>query len=422
MKIIIIGGGFAGCQAAIQARKMGAEVHIIERTDMLLGVGNVGGIMRNNGRFTAAEELLFLGANELIDIMDSLALHQNIEFSGHKHANLTDIAKAEPEIRRYILSLGINIHFKSRAINVSLENNSITRIKLADGSFIDGDVFIETTGSTGSMTNCNRYGNGCSMCILRCPSFGSRESLSAKAGIKDIIGERSNGTPGAMSGSCELPRESFSEDIIEKLDKYGVVTLPVPKEDVNLDKLSQKVCQQYALKEFAENVILLDTGHIKLMTSYYPLDKLRKIPGLENARYIDPLSGGNSNSIRYLASSPRDNSMKILGLNNMFCAGEKSGFFVGHTEVMATGALAGYNAVKYALNKPLLILPRNLAIGDIIAFANDALDMENGKSLRHTFSGGKYFERMKKLNLYTTDKNLIYERVKSLSLLNIFNK
>ncbi|MDI9215209.1 FAD-dependent oxidoreductase [Clostridium tertium] len=422
MKIIIIGGGFAGCQAAIQARKMGAEVHIIERTDMLLGVGNVGGIMRNNGRFTAAEELSLLGANELIDIIDSLAIHKNIEFSGHKHANLTDIAKAEPEIRRYILSLGINIHFKSRAINVSLANNSITKIKLADGSFIDGDVFIETTGSTGPMTNCNRYGNGCSMCILRCPSFGSRESLSAKAGIKDIIGERSNGTPGAMSGSCELPRESLSKDILDILNQYGVATLPIPQEDVNLDKLSQKVCQQYALKEFAENVILLDTGHIKLMTSYYPLDKLRKIPGLENARYIDPLSGGQSNSIRYLASSPRDNSMKILGLNNMFCAGEKSGFFVGHTEVMVTGALAGYNAVKFTLNEPLLVLPRDLAIGDIIAFANEALDMEDGKSLRHTFSGGEYFERMKELNLYTTDKDIIYERVKSLSLLDIFNK
>ena len=216
--------------------------------------------------------------------------------------------------------------------------------------------------------------------------------------------------------------KTASKEIIKQLDETGCVILEVPKEDVNYDKLNAKVCQQYALKEFAENIILLDTGHIKLMTSYYPLDKLRKIPGLENARYIDPLSGGNSNSIRYLASSPRDNSMKILGLNNMFCAGEKSGFFVGHTEVMATGALAGYNAVKYALNEPLLILPRNLAIGDIIAFANDALDMENGKSLRHTFSGGKYFERMKKLNLYTTDKNLIYERVKSLSLLNIFNK
>ncbi|EOR27337.1 MULTISPECIES: FAD-dependent oxidoreductase [Clostridium] len=422
MKIIIIGGGFAGCQAAIQARKMGAEVDILERTDMLLGVGNVGGIMRNNGRFTAAEELSFLGAGELIDIMDSLALHTNIDFSGHKHANLTDIGKAEPEIRRYILSLGINIHFKSRAINVTLDNKYVKKIKLADNSFIEADAFIETTGSTGPMLNCNRYGNGCSMCVLRCPTFGGRESLSAKAGVEDIIGERSNGTPGAMSGSCELPRESLSEDILNLLDKYGVAILPVPKEDINLDKLSQKVCQQYALKDFAENVILLDTGHIKLMTSYYPLDKLRKIPGLENARYIDPLSGGISNSIRYLSSSPRDNTMRILGLNNMFCAGEKSGFFVGHTEAMVTGALAGYNAVKYTLNEPLLILPRELSIGDIIAFANETLNMENGKSLRHTFSGGEYFERMKKLNLYTTDKKLILKRVNSLSLLNIFNK
>ncbi|GAA0754841.1 FAD-dependent oxidoreductase [Clostridium sartagoforme] len=422
MKIIIIGGGFAGCQAAIQARKMGAEVDILERTDMLLGVGNVGGIMRNNGRFTAAEELSFLGAGELIDIMDSLALHTNIDFSGHKHANLTDIGKAEPEIRRYILSSGINIHFKSRAINVTLDNKYVKKIKLADNSFIEADAFIETTGSTGPMLNCNRYGNGCSMCVLRCPTFGGRESLSAKAGVEDIIGERSNGTPGAMSGSCELPRESLSEDILNLLDKYGVAILPVPKEDINLDKLSQKVCQQYALKDFAENVILLDTGHIKLMTSYYPLDKLRKIPGLENARYIDPLSGGISNSIRYLSSSPRDNTMRILGLNNMFCAGEKSGFFVGHTEAIVTGALAGYNAVKYTLNEPLLILPRELSIGDIIAFANETLNMENGKSLRHTFSGGEYFERMKKLNLYTTDKKLILKRVNSLSLLNIFNK
>ncbi|MCF0149220.1 MAG: FAD-dependent oxidoreductase [Clostridium sp.] len=422
MKVIIIGGGFAGCQAAIQAKKMKADVHLIERTDMLLGVGNVGGIMRNNGRYTAAEELSYLGANEIIDIMDSLSLHKNVDFTGHKHASLTDIAMVEPKIRNYLMTLGVNIHFKSRAINVSLEDNSITKIKLSNGDYIEGDVFIETTGSTGPMTNCNRYGNGCSMCILRCPTFGGRESLSSKAGIDDLIGQRSNGTPGAMSGSCELPRESLSKELLDELTTNGVVSIPIPSEDINLDKLSQKVCQQYALKEFAENVILLDTGHIKLMTSYYPLEKLRKIPGLENARYIDPLSGGVSNSIRYLAASPRDNKMKIKGLDNMFCAGEKSGFFVGHTEAMATGALAGYNSVKYTLGEPLLELPRELSIGDIIAYANEVLDMENGKMQRHTFSGGEYFERMKELNLYTTDKDLIKNRVNSLSLLGIFNQ
>ena len=60
MRVIIIGGGWAGTAAAIAARKAGAEVCLIEKTDMLLGCGNAGGIMRNNGRFTAAEEMTAL--------------------------------------------------------------------------------------------------------------------------------------------------------------------------------------------------------------------------------------------------------------------------------------------------------------------------------------------------------------------------
>ena len=259
------------------------------------------------------------------------------------------------------------------------------------------------------------------MCVLRCPTFGGRESITSKAGVIDIIAERDNGSLGAMSGSCELSRESLSIELLNELDEKGYAIIPVPKEDINLDKLSQKVCQQYALKEFAENIILLDTGHIKLMTSYYPLEKLRKLKGLENARYIDPLSGGISNSIRYLSSTPRDNTMKVLGLDNVFCAGEKSGFFVGHTEAMATGALAGFNAVKYIKGEELLTLPRELAVGDIIAYANETLKLENGKNIRHTFSGGEYFERMKNLNLYTTDKSKVEARIKKVNLLNIFN-
>ena len=56
MKVVVVGGGWAGCGAALAAGKQGAEVVLIERTDMLLGTGLVGGIMRNNGRFTAAEK------------------------------------------------------------------------------------------------------------------------------------------------------------------------------------------------------------------------------------------------------------------------------------------------------------------------------------------------------------------------------
>ncbi|MBN7576549.1 FAD-dependent oxidoreductase [Clostridium sp. 2-1] len=421
MKVIIIGGGWAGCSAALEAVKLGAEVELYERTDLLLGVGNVGGIMRNNGRYTAAEELINLGAGDFIRIMDSIAIHKNIDFPEHKHAWLCDIGKAEPIVRRYLIECGVKIFLQSRIIDVNMEGNKIKSLVLFNKDIVTGDVFVETTGSTGSMPNCVKYGNGCVMCTLRCPSFGARVSISSKAGVNDLVGERANGMKGAMSGSCEFPRESLSKDIIKELEKSGVVVIPIPKEDIHFEKLEQKVCQQYATLEFAENIILLDTGRVKLMTSHYPLDKLRKIKGLENVVYIDPLVGSNGNSIRYLCAAPRNNSMQVNGVENLFCGGEKSGFFVGHTEAMTTGTLAGYNAVQYLVKKPLLELPRELATGDIIAYANDKVK-EGKMSERYTFSGAEYFERMKGLGLYSIDNDEIRSRVKKLNLTNIFSK
>ncbi|WP_426349411.1 FAD-dependent oxidoreductase [Alloiococcus sp. CFN-8] len=421
MKVIIIGGGWAGCAAAITAIKAGGEVHIYERTDMLLGLGNVGGIMRNNGRFTASEEIIAMGGGELIDITDSLSRHKNIDFPGHKHAWLYDVNKIEPAVRELLINLGVNIHLESRITDVIMEEKKIKGIYIENKELVDGDVFIETTGSTGPMGNCLKYGNGCAMCVLRCPSFGPRVSLSARAGVEDFQGEREDGVLGAMSGSCKLAKDSLSEELVKKLDEEGVVVLKIPEEEINMEKLKAKVCQQYALKEYAENIILLDTGNAKLMTSYYPINKLRKLPGLEKAKYIDPYAGGKGNSIRYLSVAPRTDDMKINGIDNMFCAGEKSGLFVGHTEAIATGCLAGHNAIRYTLGMPLLILPASTAIGDIISYANHKILTKEGRQNRYTFAGGDYFNRMLSLGLYSTNKEDISRRVSKLNLNDVFS-
>lgn len=420
--VVIIGGGWAGCAASITAKKAGANVILIERTDMLLGLGNVGGIMRNNGRFTAAEENINLGAYELFEITDRFSRHVNINFPGHEHASLYDVTKIEPEVKKLLNDLDIEIMTKKRAVDVIMDINKIKGIVLDDESVVYGDVFIETTGSTGPMGNCLKYGNGCSMCILRCPTFGPRISISQKAGIRDLMGQKDDGTYGAFSGSCKLNKDSLSEEIRTELNEKGVVILPVPKENVNMDKLSKKVCQQYALKEYAENIILLDTGHAKMMTSFYPLDELRKIKGLENARYEDPYSGGIGNSVRYLSMAPRGNTMKVKGIDNLFCGGEKAGLFVGHTEAITTGSLAGHNSVRLIKGEKLLELPRTLAVGDIIAHANEMLETKEGIRRRYTFAGSNYFERMKTLKLYTTDKDAIKERVKNTDLYMIYDK
>ncbi|MGL4850485.1 MAG: FAD-dependent oxidoreductase [Clostridium sp.] len=422
MKVVVIGGGWSGCAAALTARKTGAEVHIYEKTDLLLGLGNVGGIIRNNGRYTAAEELIALGAGDLIEICDKCAKHKNVEFPGHSHATLYDVNLIEEAVKKYILEQGIYLHMEERIVDVNFEKSIIKGIYNQNDEYIQGDVFIETTGSTGPMGNCLRYGNGCSMCILRCPAFGPRISISGLCNIEDIRGERGDDELGAFSGSCKLAKETLSKGIREKLDKEGVAVINLPKEQVNYEKLTKKVCQQYALKEFAENIVLLDTGHAKLMSSFYNLEKLRKIEGLEKVKYIDPYAGSKGNSVRYLSVAPRTDQMQVKGVDNLFCGGEKSGLFVGHTEAMTTGALAGLNAVRWAMGITLLTLPRNLAVGDLIGYANEMVDTKEGRRLRYTFAGSVFFERMMERGSYLIDKEKIKEKVKKSGLENIFNQ
>lgn len=422
-KIVVIGAGWSGCAAALAAKKAGAEVTLIERTDLILGLGNVGGIMRNNGRYTGAEENIALGADEFFNITDSCSRHVNIDFPGHNHASLYDVMKVEPRVKKLLAEKGVDIRTVTRAVDVKKDgSNSIDSIVLADDTEIQGDSFIETTGSTGPMGNCLTYGNGCCMCILRCPAFGPRVSITQKAGKIDIMGQRKDGAFGAFSGSGKLEKGSLSEEIQQELNDKGVVIIPVPKEEVVKEKLDLKVCQQYALKEYAENIILLDTGYAKIMTPYVPLDKLRQIPGLEYARYADPYAGGKGNSIRYLSVAERDDDMKVTGIDNLFCGGEKSGLFIGHTEAISTGTLAGYNCARYLKGMRPLVLPNQIAIGDLISYANSMAKTKDGLMTRYTLAGSVYFQRMKEKGLYTTDSETVRYRIKKYGLENIYKE
>jgi hypothetical protein len=236
-----------------------------------------------------------------------------------------------------------------------------------------------------------------------------------------MIGKKGNQI-GAMSGACKLFKESLSREIVDTLEKKGVAIIPVPPMEQAKEKLSIKACQQYALPEFEENLILLDTGHAKLMVPFFPLESLRRIPGFENARYEDPYAGGLGNSIRYVGMAPRDDALRVKEIENLFCAGEKAGLLVGHTEAIVTGTLAGYNAVRHIRKEKPLILPTTLAVGDAIAHVRTQMETEEGLGHKYTFSGSVYFERMKQRGLYTTDKKEIEKRVDQAGMLGIFSK
>lgn len=423
-RVVVVGGGWSGCSAALAAKKAGAdEVIVLERTDDLLGSGLVGGIMRNNGRYTAAEEMIALGAGELFQVCDAHSRHRDFEFPGHRHASLYDVNTISWGVREELLEHDIEIWLISRVTDITRTDGSIDGIVLEGGTRLEGDVFIDATGTSGAQSFCTDNGNGCVMCIVRCPTFGPRVSISGLAGVEERVGRKGDGTIGAMSGSCKLNKDTMDPALRKELDEKGLVIVPLPERLVNMKKLGGKACQQYATAAYAENVIVLDTGQAKLMTSYMPLHELRQVPGFERVRYEDPYSGTVGNSMRYSDLAPRDNMMRVVGgPDNLFCCGEKAGLLVGHTEAMVTGSLAGHNAVRYLAGEDLLELPSSLAVGDAISHVRESMETPDGMKKKYTFSGSVYFARMQELGLYTTDHAEIEARVDKTGMTNVFAK
>lgn len=80
-----------------------------------------------------------------------------------------------------------------------------------------------------------------------------------------------------------------------------------------------------------------------------------------------------------------------------------------------------YNAVRHCLDMQYLELPTSIAIGDFITFVHGRMATEEGLRLRYTFSGSVYFERMKALELYSTNRSVIKQRVAAAGLTDIYN-
>ena len=153
-RVVVVGGGFAGCAAAVSAAKAGAAVTLVERTDVLLGNSSMyGGYMNPNGRFVGAEEAKALGAGDLFTALESITLHERVELPGLEGAYTFDACLAEPTIRHLVEDANVTILFKSRAVDVVQDGSRIAAVACQHygeaQEAISGDVFIDCTGGTG---------------------------------------------------------------------------------------------------------------------------------------------------------------------------------------------------------------------------------------------------------------------------------
>lgn len=416
VKIVVVGGGFSGCAAAIVASKAGAEVVLLERTDILTAAGIRAGRMSYNGKLVAAEEAKALGGGEVFEALESIVLHRG-NIIGESHGYVYNTSIVEPTVRKVVQAAGVELCMESRAVNVEKEDGFLTAVFLDGGEKVAGDVFVDCTGSFGGVSICTRYGQGCMMCVTyRCPVFGDRVSIATRAGAPELMRKRPDGTPGSLGAAIIVERETIQSELLDEIGKKGAISIPLPQGLIDYDKY-QKL-GGFRSRQQMEYLNLVDIGSgIKCVgLVYLSLDKLRSIPGFERAMIQDPMGGGKFNNINKVSMTPRDNSLLVKGFNNLFVAGEKCGPGTGIAEVLVTGILAGNNAVRMAAGRELLVLPETTVIGDFIAFIGEKLEAEEGIPQIFSMAHGVYFERMKERGLYNIDSAAVQRRIEDLGL------
>ncbi|MBI2848745.1 MAG: FAD-dependent oxidoreductase [Chloroflexi bacterium] len=426
-RVVVIGGGWSGCAAAAAASKLGVETILLERTDYLLGVGNLAGMCDIDGEKTAVMECDEMGGGEIFEATRQAALHRlEIPIPHLQGTLLYDIYHAESNVKGLLQDLKVTVRYNTRAVDVILDNPAaIGALKLDGGEVIEAEAFVDATGGSGPQAVCRNHGRGCVLCIVRCPVHGKRVSIAEKAGIIEGRARQKGGGFGSVSNSSMFIPESLSEEVRNRIRKEGVVLFPAP-EGLGERELFRKMRTQQLLSgrsEFEDYMVLVDNGAIKAVSRpWINLRVLREIPGFENAAFFDPLVPGRGNGIRFMAVTPRNDSLQVKGMDNLFCAGEKL-LLVGVDTVAISGLLAGHNAARAALALSPVELPRDTAVGEGLAWIGERLQSEEGWFHKYSYQGtGGVLQRLEERGLYSTDRAVVRDRIASLGLTNLFDR
>jgi len=420
-RIVVVGGGLAGCGAALAAAKAGAQVTLLERTDMLIGAALRSGETNGNGWFVAHHELRFLGAGELSDAIQSIKLHDGVTFPDEKkHVFIFNTGLAEPLIKRIVQEAGVEVLLESRAVDVKKEEGRILAVKLENGRMIEGYAFVDCTGGRGGIRACKRYGKGCVMCNAKCPAFGDRLGIVEKAGGKVYDRRRPDGTHGRLGAAITLFKDTLAPELKANLEKKGLLKIPLPMEMVDYSK--HALMGGLRTKDFLSHLVLSDIGPVAKLSGvgYIPQEELRQVPGFENVEVESPRAS-RYNAIGYIDVAVRGSAMEAKGFENLFCAGEKAGYgSVGG--VITSGTLAGHNAARRAFKLEPRVLPLSIALGDFFAYATEKCKTVSGRNTGYHMGSGEYWKRMQQTGLYTDDVKKIKRRVEKAGMLGVFAK
>lgn len=170
--VIIIGGGASGMLAAISAKRLGANVTIVERNPRIgkkiLATGNgrcnFTNINTDINYYNGKNPKFVYSALSQFDVYTTISFFERLGIA-HKIEDLgkvfpmSDQASSVLDVLRYELNtIGVNVVCNAQVKNVVNQNDKF-KVKLNDGSTLTGDRVIIATGGN-AMPSTGSDGNG----------------------------------------------------------------------------------------------------------------------------------------------------------------------------------------------------------------------------------------------------------------------
>jgi tRNA uridine 5-carboxymethylaminomethyl modification enzyme len=405
--VIIVGGGHAGCEAALAAAKLGTKVLLvsinIDNIAMMPCNPAIGGPAKSNivKEIDALGGMMGLAAD---------ATYIQMKMLNSSKGPAVRALRAQSDKKEYMqfmrseLEKHDNLFIKQTIItDLIVEENKVIGVKDELGLEYSADAVVLTTGTSlnGKMfIGLNSFSGGRAG---ESAAYGLSESLDAH-GIKTA--KLKTGTPARVDGRTidysklsvhpgddELSFFSFEDDrpikdqipchltrtnekthkiIMENLDKSPMFTGLIkglgprycPSIEDKVVRFAHRESHHVFIEPEGRNTYeVYVQGFSTSLPADVQLKMLQSLSGLENVKI---LKHAYAVEYDYVPAVQLNHSLMTKKIKGLFCAGQINGTS-GYEEAAGQGLIAGINAAKYVQDKPMVILSRSSSyIGTLI--------------------------------------------------------